>query len=357
MLIFFIVIVGLSILILSHEAGHFFAAKFFNLKVDEFGFGFPPRMFAWRPFGAAQGKKGETEYSFNWLPFGGFVKIAGENGEFGSDPASAREEISPEEKSRLFSNQSAFRRSIIILAGVVMNFLIGWLLLSAVLMIGTPPALVITDVQPGSPAEAAGITGGDIIRNFSDSQSFISFVNERRGQPTTITVFRGGEELSFTATPRVSVGEKEGPLGVVLVDAGSPPQNPILALWNGLLSSFDIVRATIAGFYELVASLIFKATLLEGVVGPVGIFTVAQETGKVGIIYLFQLLSLISINLAVVNLIPFPALDGGRFFMILVEKIKGSPISRKTEAAINAVGFVFLIFLMVAITIRDIVNL
>jgi regulator of sigma E protease len=113
----------------------------------------------------------------------------------------------------------------------------------------------------------------------------------------------------------------------------------------------------VVGFYELLKNLIFNATLLPGVVGPVGIFTVAQETGKVGIIYLFELISLISINLAVVNLIPFPALDGGRFFIILVEKLKGSPISRRTEAAINAVGFVFLIFLMVVITIRDIVNL
>src|SRR3989344_342396 len=134
MLITLLVIIGLSLLILGHEAGHFVMAKLFGLKVDEFGFGFPPRIFA--------KKKGETEYSLNWLPFGGFVRIAGENGEFGK----AGEDNDAEADGRLFYRQPAWKRALITVAGVSVNFILGWLLISIIFFVGTPPAVIITGI-------------------------------------------------------------------------------------------------------------------------------------------------------------------------------------------------------------------
>jgi regulator of sigma E protease len=345
MLIFLIVIIGLSILILGHEAGHFFVAKIFGMKIDEFGFGFPPKIFG--------RKKGETEYSLNLLPFGGFVKIAGENEriESGLEKLSS---LPDEEKKRLFCFQPPHSRALVIAAGVFVNFLIGWLLISAVFMVGTPRALIISQVLPGSPAAAAGFREGDVVKDYTGASDFIKFVNDNRGREISVYVLRGGKELSLSATPRVNVGPNEGALGVAIAEAGMERQGFFSAISNGFKESLAVVGLTFQALYQLAANLILRGSLLAGVVGPVGIFSVAEETGRIGLIYLLQLVSLISLNLAVVNLIPFPALDGGRLLLILIEKVKGSPISQKTEAFVNGLGFALLVFLMVLITARDI---
>lgn len=341
MLIAIIVIVGLSLLILGHEAGHFLVAKLFGLKVDEFGFGFPPRIFA--------RKRGDTEYSLNWLPFGGFVKISGERGEFAMhEPAVLSRD------KRLFFNQPAWKKSIIILAGVFINFILGWLLIAAVLMTGTPRALVIGNVEANSPAHQAGIMAGDIVKGFSDAPSFIAFINAHRGEPTPVAVIRNNREIDFTITPRVHTAENQGAIGVALQEAGSGREPPLAALWDGFLSAGLLFWFTLKAFWSLIAQLFVHASLMQGVVGPVGIFGMAQETGKIGLAYLIQFLGIISINLAVVNLIPFPALDGGRFLMIIIEKIKGSSVSQKAEVLVNGIGFALLITLMVLLTVRDI---
>ncbi len=345
MLIVLIVIIGLSILILGHEAGHFLVAKLFNLKIDEFGFGFPPRIFV--------RKKGETEYSINALPFGGFVRIAGENDRL-SGELEKLEALPEEEKKRLFFTQPAWKRALIIAAGVAVNFIIGWLLISLIFVVGTPRALVISGIQKDSPASQIGIIQGDIIKDFTKANEFIAFVDKHRSQEVQITIIRGGKELSFVATPRMQTSQGEGALGVYLAEAGMPRHGFFQALFEGLKTSFQIAWLTLGSFYELIKNLFFKASLLPGVVGPVGIFFVAQQTGQIGLIYLIQLIGLISINLTVINLVPFPALDGGRLFMILIEKIKGSPVSRKIEAWANGFGFAFLMVLIALITVRDI---
>ncbi|MBU6500820.1 MAG: site-2 protease family protein [Patescibacteria group bacterium] len=349
MLIAIIVIIGLSVLILGHEAGHFIVAKLFGLKIDEFGFGFPPRIFA--------KKKGETEYSFNWLPFGGFVKIAGE-----SDPAPFTEgepinTISDEEKKRLFNFQPTWKKFLIIFAGVAINFVFGWVLISMVFAIGTPRAVVVSEVQAGSPAAEAGIAAGDILKDYITTDGFINFVNQHRGEEIPIVVSRGGKDITFNVIPRINVAPNEGAVGVAIVQAGAGRENIFSAFWDGLKYSFVMSGLVLQAFYQLLKSLVLHASLLPGVVGPVGIFSVAEETGSIGLIYLIQLISVISLNLAVINLLPLPALDGGRIFMILLEKIKGSPISRKTEAIVNSFGFAFLITLMVLLTIRDVSHL
>jgi regulator of sigma E protease len=344
MLIFIIVLIGLSLLILVHEAGHFFAAKWFGLKVDEFGFGFPPRMFAW--------KKGETEYSINWLPFGGFVKIAGETDRL--QDMKKLEKLSPEEKKRMFVFEKAWKRSLIILAGVAVNFVVGWFLLSFLFMVGSPQILLVSGIESNSPAANAGLKAGDVILNYTGSQDFINFVNQHRGREITLDVRRGTEKLEVKAIPRTEVQPNEGALGVFLTEAGIPRYGFFKAIWEGLKFSFALSGQVLVALGELLKNLFVHAKLLEGVVGPLGIFGVAEEAGRIGFAYLVQLLALISINLAVMNLVPFPALDGGRFFLILVEKVKGSPISPRLEGIVNIAGFVLLVLLMVLLTFRDI---
>lgn len=340
MLIALLVFIALSLLVLGHEGGHFVAAKLFGLKIEEFGFGFPPRIFVKR--------KDETEYSLNWLPFGGFVKIAGEDGGL---------EVAPEERGRYFRFQPSWKKFLIIAAGVFVNFLIGWFLLSLVLSVGTPRAVVVSAVQAGSPAEKAGLLPGDAVKNFSSAGDFVDFTNEHRGRSVNFEMIRGGRDLNFSITPRQETAPGEGAIGAVVADAGVPKEPLLRAVADGFRESLLICWFTLVAFYEVINDLLFHATLLPGVVGPVGIFSVAQGAGHLGFVYLLQLVSVISLNLAVVNLIPLPALDGGRIFLILIEKLKGSPLSRRTESLINSTGLSFLLLLIILITVRDIRNL
>ncbi len=355
MLTTLLIIIGLVLLIVGHEAGHFFAAKAMKMKVEEFGFGFPPRIFAWRPGkGASRQPRGETEYSFNWLPFGGFVRIAGESDRLLGEGEKLTA-LPPEEKKRLFMFQAPWRRSVVILAGVAANFILGWLLLSGAFIVGTAPTLDVYQVQAGSPAEAAGIKAGDMIRNFKTAEEFIAYTGENRGREVSIEVRRAQEILTFKVVPRVETAPGEGAVGLVF--AGIVPRGPLAALKDGLYAAGRIAWLTLSAFYEMVKGIVTTGKIPEGIVGPVGIFSVAQETAKNGILNFIQLLAFISVNLAVLNLIPFPALDGGRFIFILAEKIKGSPVPHKVEAWVNGLGFALLILLMVAVTLRDIVGL
>ncbi len=347
MLIFIIVVAGLSLLVLGHEAGHFFAAKAFGLKVDEFGFGFPPRIFAIRP------KNSETEYSFNWLPFGGFVRIGGERSGMAESEAPAAPSA-PADESRLFYSQPAWKKSIIMLAGVFVNFLLGWFLISIALMTGTPQTVVVTQVASGSPAQAAGFQAGDVLKGYTSAQSFIDYVNAHRGATTTVAVLRSDREIDIAVTPRVSPPPGQGAIGIALDGGGAPPEAPLPAVRDGFMSSVLLMGVIVSSFWQLIVQLFGHASLMPGVVGPVGIVSTAEEVGRIGFTYLVQFLGIISINLTVVNLIPFPALDGGRFVMALLEKIKGSAVPERFETWINGIGFAFLIVLMILLTIRDI---
>ncbi len=347
MLIIILVIIGLSVLILGHEAGHFFVAKWFGVKVEEFGIGFPPRIIAKR--------FGETEYSINWLPFGGFVRISGERGEFEAiSPDEDTAALSDADKARLFYNQPAWKKSLIVLAGVFMNFILGWLLIAAVFMTGVPQTLVISATESGSPAAVAGIQAGDVVKGYSDSQSFINYIDANKGTPVTVTIVRDDKDISFTMTPRVNAPADQGALGVALEEGGAARENFFKALWDGLQDAAIISWLTLQAFYELLKQIFVHASIPADVVGPVGIFGIAEETGKIGLAYLLQFLGIISINLMIVNCIPFPALDGGRFLIVLIEKIKGSAIPYKVEAWVNGIGFALLLLLMVVLTVRDV---
>ncbi|KKU11921.1 MAG: Membrane-associated zinc metalloprotease [Parcubacteria group bacterium GW2011_GWB1_45_7] len=326
-------ILFLIILVIGHEFGHFFAAKLFGLRVDEFGFGFPPRIFS--------RKRGETRYSVNLLPFGGFVKIHGEHPKDG-------EKL--EEPERSFTHQSTYRRSVIIVAGAFMNFLIGWIALCLVFAIGVENRVVIDRVMPGSPASAIGLMSGQEIEGFNSAEEFVNFVENNKGKEVSIN--------GTVVTPRENPPAGEGALGVVVTDVGIEKQGIFKSIWSGLTSAIlttGLIAKSFAGFIGGIFSGNF--TVVDQVTGPVGVFNLLGDVSALGFTPLVQLLALISLNLVVINLVPFPALDGGRLLSIVVEKIIGRRLSEKFEIFANAIGLAVLLLLMVVVTIKDIINI
>jgi regulator of sigma E protease len=352
------VILAISFLIFIHELGHFSSAKLFKVYVEEFGIGFPPKIF--------KKKFGETVYSLNWLLFGGFVKIWGEDGEGEEKTKDTAGEIMPPERG--FSAQKTWKKVVMLAAGVFMNFAFGWVLFSSVYMVGMPEHLVISEIQNGSPAFEQGLKPGDMIlkAQFKDktlndpvkAADFTAQTKENRGGEVMILVKRGAEEFSRVAKLRENPPEGQGAFGVYLADAGLPPQPFFKSFVEGAKETWYVSEAIAVGFWDLVSKIFTtprEAT--ESIAGPVGIVVIAKETSALGLVYFFQLLALISINLAVLNLLPFPALDGGRIVLALIEKIKGSPVSQKIQMVINGAGFVFLLGLMLLATVKDVIKL
>lgn len=336
------IIIFLSILILVHELGHFLLAKRFGLFVGEFGLGLPPR--AW-------GKKfGETIYSINWLPFGGYVKIAGEDGEEDVDKKVPHD--------RIFYNIAPWKRFCILVGGVTMNFLLGWMLLSVVFMIGVEPGVFITQVQEGSPAEVAGLQANDRLVDFTRTDDFVNFAKGHAGESITLHVSRGSEELTLQMTPRKDPPAGQGPLGVALGEAlGRERMGPIGAVKSGFIESIDIVQGTFKGLAGLVGSVFAGRGSLDSVTGPIGIVKVTVDASEAGFVYVLSLMALISINLAAFNVLPFPALDGGRILFLVIEKIKGSPLPKKFEQYANGIGLLLLLGLILVVSVKDVIRL
>ena len=341
-MIILVVVISLSVLILVHEFGHFASAKIFGVKVEEFGLGFPPRLFA--------KKFGETLYSLNLLPFGGFVKIFGED--------------SDERTPKSFSDEPVWRRSVIILAGVFMNVVLGWLVFSAVFFAGAPSHLFIAQVLPDSPAYEAGLKEGDIVLTAKSGEvvlddpvpsgEFIGLVNAVSAETLELEIMRGEDVFGVSLKGRENPPEGQGPLGVSLVDVGFAGESFGKSFVKGFQITVSTLKLVAVSFVDFFLKLVVQPGVLETVAGPVGIVALASQAGSLGFVYLFELMAFISVNLAVLNLIPFPALDGGRFLLLIIEKIRMKPISRKVQTAINAFGFVLLLVLMVLITIQDV---
>ncbi|MEK7464222.1 MAG: site-2 protease family protein [Patescibacteria group bacterium] len=344
-MIILLVLIGLSLLIIVHELGHFLTAKLFGVKVDEFGFGFPPKLF---------GKQfGETKYTFNLLPLGGFVKIHGENGE---------EQTINDKRS--FSYQPIWKKSLIVLAGISTNIILGFLILSAVFMIGAPEHLMISAIAPDSPAQTAGLETGDIISGIKyentalydpvKSDEFVNLVKASQGGMLTLEILRNGELVNISLKGRINPPAGQGSIGIALGEIGFKPASLTEAVGRGFKDTILNLKLITLGLIGFASKLFVTPNVLDTVTGPVGIFTLASQTGELGIVYLLQFMAFISLNLAILNLMPIPALDGGRFLFLILEKIIGSRFSRKTQLVMNAVGFTALIALMIIVTIKDV---
>lgn len=350
-LVFLIV---LSVLVLVHELGHFLIARRAGVLVEEFGFGLPPRVW---------GKKiGKTLYSVNLLPFGGFVKLHGEN---------IQDEVTQPKKA--FVNKSKKARVAIISAGVFMNFFLAIIAFSIVYSFSGIPRqtdkVSILEIATGSPAQVSGFHAGDVVegveeKKVSSVSEFIQLVDERKGEKTEVFVKRKIEGDTVTkkikVTPRKDPPKGEGPLGVVIssTEIYYPPlwKRPFVGIYYGFQEAFFWGKAVIVGFANMFFGLL-KGRTPSDVAGPVGIFAITSKVAAVGTLAVINFIGVLSVNLAILNIIPFPALDGGRLLFIAIEGVVGKRVLPKIEAVIHTVGMIILLLLLFAITVRDIQRL
>jgi len=359
-----IFLVVLAVLVFVHELGHFIAAKRSGIRVDEFSIGFPPRLFSW--------KRGETTYSLNLIPFGGYVKIFGENPD--------DESMTGPDSTRSFVNRPKWIQTIVLSAGVLGNIIFAWMLISLGFSIGMPmsadgyagpgtienPRLLITYLEQGAPAAEAGLRAGDEIAHISSRDVSINapkpgdvqdIIRASGGEEVTFAVLRGGKRSEIAVLPEEGIVTDVFAVGITMDRIGTL-QLPIhQAILHGGIRTVGLVRDVAVGLYGFVAdAFTFKADLSQ-VSGPVGIAGMVGEASELGFAYLISFTALISINLAVINLFPFPALDGGRILFVLIEKARGRAISPRLVNMLNGIGFALLIFLMVVVTYRDIIRL
>lgn len=352
-------IVVLVVLIVVHELGHFFAAKWSGMQVDEFGVGYPPKL--------AGVRYGETEYSLNALPFGGFVSIYGEDETEAGNP-------------RAFSARPRILQALVLVAGVAMNLFLAYVIITGMLFVGTPraltpeeaaiapdAALVVASVLPGSPAQQAGLVPGDIVRSVTDGQEelatsdpedFTAYVAaQEAGEELSFIIERNGEELSLAAVPEAGliVSDPTRPvLGVSLASVGTVPVSWYEAPVQGAVLTWSITKQVAIALVSFFGSVFTLSADWAQVSGPVGIAGAVGDAYDQGLTPLFTITALISINLALINLLPIPALDGGRLLFVIIESVIRRPIPTVFVRGVNVAGFAFLILLMVVITASDI---
>ena len=346
-------IVSISILILVHELGHFYAARWLKVKVEEFGFGFPPKIYS--------RVKNGIRYSINLLPLGGFVKIFGEHGEGENSPNS-------------FTSRPARQRFFILAAGVIMNIVLAWVFFSVGAAIGTPQ---IQDDKPGipvsvinvlahSPAEQRGLRfgdqilelrSGDISLRVEKEKDVSDFADAYRGEEITMVIRRGGAVKEIKITPRVRVPHGEGPLGISMGQLTTSRVAWYKAPFTGAWILGQTLLAVLNGLWIIIKEILAHGRTSASVSGPVGIYLFGRDIQVLGISYILQFVGLLSVNLAVMNALPIPALDGGRMFFVCIEKIRGSKVNPRIENMAHTLGFMALLVLMAVITYKDILTL
>jgi regulator of sigma E protease len=373
-ILIFILILG--VLVFVHELGHFLVAIRNGIKADEFGFGFPPRMFGyfrdektgkWKfVFGNKKVESKNTIYSMNWIPLGGFVKIKGEDGE-------------GKQEENSFAGKSAWTRVKVLGAGVAMNFLLAWILFAVVFFIGAPEAVddnvdatsskvQISQVLENTPAMEMGVRVGDEITGLCAGEKkdcfkvakvseVQNFILENKGLEIVMQIARGGEALEVRGIPRVDYPADQGSLGISLARTAIIKYSFLQSVGKGFMTVVDFVWMILVALFALIKMLFVKSSVPLDIAGPVGIAILTKQVAALGLVYILQFAAILSINLGIINALPFPALDGGRIFFILIEKIKGSPVSKNFEQTAHTVGFLLLIVLMLFVTFRDISNL
>jgi regulator of sigma E protease len=418
-------ILVLAVLVLVHEIGHFVTARIFGCKVEEFGFGFPPRILGWQKIKRAKlqpiveqekmevkiedtpladgselikevivdqkrevdqlvevketrtvwgsrevaessvGEEIGTIYSLNWIPLGGFVKIKGEDGDNRQDPDS-------------FGSKKAWQRAIILFSGVAMNVVLAAFLLSIGFGFGLPMAvdddvstlkhaqvadtqIQIYSVIDNYPAQAAGIQPGDVVLNidgqkFDTLQSLQDYISSKQDQEMSLALDRGGQEVQLKATPKYNDEVKRATIGIGLLKTGIVSYPWYLAAVKGVEVTGRMIVMIFVAFYNILHNLVVGQPVGVEVTGPVGIAVMTGQMARLGIIYILQFIALLSLNLAIINFLPFPALDGGRLLFLLIEKIRRKPINQQIENFVHNLGFILLMILMVFVTYRDVIK-
>lgn len=348
----------LGVLVIVHEFGHFWVARKCGVKVEEFAFGLPPRLWSW--------KRGDTVYAINAIPFGGYVKMLGQ------DDFDAKAGVEAPRTKENFEAKSWWQKSLILCAGVAMNVILAIVLLSAGYMVGMRPLIpesplfqnalqqdgvVIHDIIKDSLALKLGMPIDGQIQKINDTtitttdQLHTSIADLRNKGFTltidnkvyTIPVLHTGELIGFQYGASATLKNVQLPLGQ--------------AIYYGAYDSVLILRDTFSGFGKLVVDLVTKAQVSQDVTGPVGIFKLTGQVTKNGIIPFLQLIALLSLSLAAVNIVPFPALDGGRLLFVWLEALFPKRWNKLIEGKIHLIGMILLLLFMVAITYKDIAKL
>ncbi len=357
----FLFIAVLFFLILVHELGHFVTAKWSKMRVDEFAIGFPPRLFTI--------KKGETDYSINLLPIGGYVKIFGENG------------LEETERARAFGSRPRYQQAIVLLAGIAMNILTAWIIFFAVSIMGTPTIvdeygpmtetaeLAVINVLPDSPAAAANIPLGAQIVDLTSSDevllsptptTFNDFIAAHADRGIEINYVHKEEVFRATLTPRAGVIDAEPDrkaVGLATALVTVHKENLPGALIGATKRTASSLYTITIGLVSFLASAFTLSADVSQVTGPIGIAGMVGDAAEFGFVSLLIFTAFISLNLAVINLLPIPALDGGRLLFVIAEAIIRRPIDPEWMARVNFAGFVLLIGLMIAVTYNDILRL
>ncbi len=377
-----IFIIVLSVLVFVHELGHFQVARWAKVKVSEFGFGFPPRLIGF--YKTRQGKwtkvvgrtsyeelraqvdkapaDSATIYSINAVPLGGFVNIKGENGE---------QVLAPDS----FGSKSVGKRALILSAGVIMNVFLAWLLFSIGYLIGLPQSttdlargarvkdarVAILEVAPEMPASEAGLEADDFILRVNGQEVALEtdvqfLVGQAVGTEVNLLISRAGEEQEVVVTP-VENEVGQGVIGIGITAAGTVRYPLFRAIIEGARLTIWMLGQIFLAFGALIGSLFTGAKVGAAFAGPIGIATITGQAARLGFAYLLQFTALLSLNLAVINILPFPALDGGRILFLLLEKIKGKPVRAELEATFHNIGFILLLALVIFITYKDIIRL
>lgn len=362
--IIFIIILG--VLIFVHELGHFLVAKWSKIRVDEFAIGFPPKIFSIKKEGW------QTRYSLNLIPFGGYVKIFGETPD--------EESLKPEATDS-FVNKNRWIQAAVLVGGVAFNIIFAWLLFSISFMSGFPSivteenrekidgaGVVITSIAPDSPAMNAGLQIGDKIETITVGevailtqptvegvQNFIA--DNQEGIIDFLIIRENGEEEIIAVTPAAGILDDKKAVGITMNLIGQLKLGFFGAIWEGGKMTTNMTKNVAVGLAGLIGDIFKGEADLNQVSGPIGIVGLVGDASQFGFTYLLGFTAFISLNLAVLNMIPFPALDGGRLLFVIIEGITRRPIKPVVANTLNVVGFSALILLMIVITVSDVVKL
>jgi regulator of sigma E protease len=339
-------IIVLLVTVLVHEWGHYITAKKSGMLVEEFGFGIPPRIWSW--------KKGETTYSINALPFGGFVKIAGENGTDDSSPI-----------DRQFESKPWYKQSLVLVAGVLCNILLAILLFTISFFIGSPTLSengtpTVLHVTKGSPVDKAGLKVGDQILEIKKRGESIDSIDttsikktiDNSTEPLEVTFLQNKKEMTVSISPEKKDGVTALGISVekVIVQKDSLPK----AFLKGIKQTFVVTESIFRTVGILLADLFTKEKEGGSLIGPIGLANEIKNASSIGFGYLLAFTAMISVNLAVLNILPFPALDGGRLIIVLLERLTRKKFSKNVVGIIHAAGFLILIGLMIFLSVGDI---